>query len=171
MVGSFLAPKWPIMIPFCGMHHQKSTILLISDTLSVGGCWGQPMLLFWKLVDETQMPTTPEATNHHSSRKLSILLPLRAIQNHSFHYETPCKLYLSWEISAIHFLKIKFQHWYSTLEQTTTKKFKINLLKEMLHLWISVAMVLLHIRGVTACPIKGWNCPKDWPTFSWGQCH
>ena len=24
-------------------------------TLSDGGCWGRPMLLFWKLVDETQM--------------------------------------------------------------------------------------------------------------------
>ena len=36
------------------------------------------------------MPTTLEATSHHSSRKLSTLLPLRAIQNHSFHYETPC---------------------------------------------------------------------------------
>ena len=36
------------------------------------------------------MPTTPEATSHHSLRKLSILLPHRAIQNHSFHYETPC---------------------------------------------------------------------------------
>ena len=23
---------------------------------SVGGFWGQPMLLFWKLMDETQMP-------------------------------------------------------------------------------------------------------------------
>ena len=36
------------------------------------------------------MPTTPEATSHQSSRKFSILLPLRAIQNHSFQYETPC---------------------------------------------------------------------------------
>ena len=52
------------------------------------------MSIFSKLVDETQMSTTPEATSHHSSRKLSILLPLRAIQNLSFHYETPCT-YLS----------------------------------------------------------------------------
>ena len=48
------------------------------------------MLLFRKLVDETQMSTTPEATSYHSSRKFSIFLPLRAIQNLSFHYETPC---------------------------------------------------------------------------------
>ena len=37
------------------------------------------MLLFRKLVDETQMPITPEATSYHSSRKFLILLPLRAI--------------------------------------------------------------------------------------------
>ena len=54
-------------------------IILKFTTFIVGGCWGQPILLFWKLVDETQMPTTPEATSHHSSRKFSILLPLRAI--------------------------------------------------------------------------------------------
>ena len=47
--------------------------------LSVGGFWGQPMLLLWKLVDETQMPTSHKATRHHISRKLLILLSLRAI--------------------------------------------------------------------------------------------
>ena len=51
MVGSFLAPKWPILVPFCGMDHQKSNFSLISDTLSVRGCWGQPMSLFWKLFE------------------------------------------------------------------------------------------------------------------------
>ena len=54
-------------------------IILKFTTFFVGGCWGQLMLLFWKLVDETQMSTTPEATSYHSSRKFSILLPLRAI--------------------------------------------------------------------------------------------
>ena len=48
------------------------------------------MLLFRKLVDEIQMSTTLKTTSYHSSRKFSILLPLRAIQNLSFHYETPC---------------------------------------------------------------------------------
>ena len=33
MVWSFLAPKWPIPVPFCGMYHQKSNFLPISDTL------------------------------------------------------------------------------------------------------------------------------------------
>ena len=32
------------------MDHQKSNFSLISDALSVGGCWGQPMLFFWKMV-------------------------------------------------------------------------------------------------------------------------
>ena len=54
-------------------------ITLKSTTFFVGGCWGQLMLLFRKLVDETQMSTTPEATSYHSSKKFSILLPLRAI--------------------------------------------------------------------------------------------
>jgi hypothetical protein len=54
-------------------------IILKFTTFFVRGCWGQLMLLFWKLVDETQMPTTPETTSHHSLRKFSILLPLRAI--------------------------------------------------------------------------------------------
>ena len=46
--------------------------------LSVGGCWGQPMLLFWKLTNKTQMFELPEATRHHNLLKLSILLPVRA---------------------------------------------------------------------------------------------
>ena len=55
MVWSSLAPKWSIPVPFCRMDHQKSNFSLISDILSVRGCWGQPILLFWKLVDKNQM--------------------------------------------------------------------------------------------------------------------
>ena len=55
MVWSSLAPKRSIPVPFCRMDHQKSNFSLISDILSVGGCWGQPILLFWKLVDKNQM--------------------------------------------------------------------------------------------------------------------
>ena len=51
--------------------------LILFDT--VGGCWGQPMLVFWKLVDEAQMSKSLEATRHHDSTKLLTLLPLRAI--------------------------------------------------------------------------------------------
>ena len=79
MIWSSPAPKWSIPVPFCGIDHQKSNILLISDTLSVGGCWGQPMSIFWKLVDETQKYNPPEATRHPNSIKLLNLQPLRAI--------------------------------------------------------------------------------------------
>ena len=53
--------------------------ILNFNTFSVRGCWGQLMLLFWKLVDETQMSKPLEATRHHNSTKLLIFLPLRAI--------------------------------------------------------------------------------------------
>ena len=36
------------------------------------------------------MSKPPKATRHHNSRKLSSLLPLRAIQNLTFSNETPC---------------------------------------------------------------------------------
>ena len=79
--------QWSKPVPFCGMDHQKSNFLLISGTLSLGGCWGQLMLLFWKLVDKTEMSKPPEHTRHHDSRQLSILLPLRAIYFSTFQYE------------------------------------------------------------------------------------
>ena len=37
MIGSSLTPKLSKPGPFCGMDHQKSNFLLISDTLSVRG--------------------------------------------------------------------------------------------------------------------------------------
>ena len=46
--------------------------------------------LFSKLVDRTQISTSPEATRHHNSTKLWILLPLRAIQFRPFQCDTPC---------------------------------------------------------------------------------
>ena len=90
MVWSSLAPKWPLPVSFCGIDCQKSNFSLISDTLSVGGCWGQLMSFFWKLADETQNLLTPEATRHHESKKILILLPLRADLLCTLHYETPC---------------------------------------------------------------------------------
>ena len=65
MAGSFLAPQWPILVPYCGMDIRKSPFSLISGTFSVGGCWGHPMLFFSNLVDETQMSKPPKATRHH----------------------------------------------------------------------------------------------------------
>ena len=63
MFWTFLAPKWTILVLFCEMDHQKSNFLLIFGTLSVKGCWGQSMLLSWKLVDKIQMPHTQKYTD------------------------------------------------------------------------------------------------------------
>ena len=79
MVGSTLASKWSKSVPFCEMDHQKPNFLLISDALSVGGCWGHPMLLFWKVVDETQMGNPRDHAARDISLKFSIFVPLRAI--------------------------------------------------------------------------------------------
>ena len=90
MVWSSLAPKWPIPVPFCGMDHQKSNFSLISDTLSVRGCWGQPMLLFWKLVGETQMPHTQDIRTTFIQILACIFLSVRLNSKRTFQYETPC---------------------------------------------------------------------------------
>ena len=90
MVWPSPAPKWPILVPFCGMDHQKSNFLLIFDTLPVGGWWGQPMLLFWKLIDATQISKPLEPTRHHNLIKLWNLLSLRADLLCILQYETPC---------------------------------------------------------------------------------
>ena len=54
---------------------QKCYFSLISDTPSVGGCWGQPMSFFWKLVDETQISAPPEATRHHRLKNIGPSTP------------------------------------------------------------------------------------------------
>ena len=60
-------------------------------TLSVRGSWGQSMVLFSKLVDETQWSKPHKPSRLHKSIKLLIFLPLRVIYFRSNHYETPCK--------------------------------------------------------------------------------
>ena len=89
-----------IMVPFCGMDHQKSDLLLISDTHSARGCWGQPMLLFWKSEEKKQMGKPRDHAVRDTSPKFSVFLPLRAILKNPYHYETPCKWY---EISCLCF--------------------------------------------------------------------
>ena len=74
------------------LWNSSSKIQFFTDfsTFSAGGCWGQPMLLFWKLGQETQMSTPPEATRHKIPTLLLVLLHLRAIYFSTFQYETPC---------------------------------------------------------------------------------
>ena len=77
--------------PFLGNGPSKIQFFTDISTISVGGCWGQPMSFFWKLVDETHIPKPPEATRYHNSTKLSIFLPLRVIYFSTFQYETPLR--------------------------------------------------------------------------------
>ena len=74
----------------CGMDYQKPNFSLINGTLSDGGSWGQPMFLFWKLVDETQMPKPQEYTDTFSLIKNLFLVALRGLQKISNLVERPC---------------------------------------------------------------------------------
>ena len=58
------------------------------------------MLLFSKLVHETQISKPIKATRHHNLTKFVVCLPLRADLLYTLHYETPCGLY-SFEVKNI----------------------------------------------------------------------
>ena len=47
--------------PFLWNESSKIQFFNNISTISVRGCWGQLMSIFWKLVDEAQMSTTLEA--------------------------------------------------------------------------------------------------------------
>ena len=79
--------------PFLWNGSSKTQIFTDFRTFSVRGCWEQPMLLFWKLIHETQISKPPEATRHQNSTKLLIILPLRADLLCTLHYETPCNYF------------------------------------------------------------------------------
>ena len=92
-MNNFWVESWDIVLKF--------------STFSIGGCWGQPMLLFWKLVDKTQMYKPLEPTRHHNLIKLLILLPLRAELLFILQYEIPCrtprnKYFIIWKPIIIH---------------------------------------------------------------------
>ena len=58
---------------------ESWNIILNFSTFSVGDCWSQLMLLFWKQLEKTQMSKPPQATRHPNVEKILILLSLRAI--------------------------------------------------------------------------------------------
>ena len=62
----------------------------LTDILSVGGYWGQPILLFWKLVDETQISKPQEYTDTFKQNLTCIFLSVRGILKETFQCETPC---------------------------------------------------------------------------------
>ena len=79
MVGTYLAPKGPILVLFCGMDHQKSNFLLIFGILSVRGCWVQPMILFWKTCWWNSNVRKSECQNHLQT-KYNLHNSIRQIQ-------------------------------------------------------------------------------------------
>ena len=79
--------------PFLWNGSSKIQFCTDFSTFSVGGCGGQPMLLFYKIVKETQMSTPPEATRQNNLTTLLVLLPLRTNSKSTFQYETPCTIF------------------------------------------------------------------------------
>ena len=69
---------------------ESWNIRLNFSTFSVRSCWGQPMLLFWKLSNKTQMSKPCDHAAKDMPSKFSIFLSLRAIYFRSYQYETPC---------------------------------------------------------------------------------
>ena len=64
--------------------------LLNFSTFSIGGCWGQSMLLFWKLVDKTQISKPQDHTDNFKHNPISIFLSVRPKLLLTFQYEIPC---------------------------------------------------------------------------------
>ena len=71
-------------------------VLILSEAVEASWC-----LFFLKLVNDTQISNPPEATRHHNSIKLLILLPLRADLLYILHYETPCKTHKSQQFEIL----------------------------------------------------------------------
>ena len=102
MIWSSMAPKWPIIVIFCGMDNQKSKFLLIHGIFSVRGCWGQSMLLFWKLDDESQISKTQDHTDTFKHNLTSIFLSVRPKLLLTFQYEIPCTYIKDVPLGSIH---------------------------------------------------------------------
>ena len=66
--------------------------MLNFGTISVGGCWGQPMLLFWKNIDKTQMSPPSECAASFVWTWKSCLVGHLGLQSMSYQVETPCKI-------------------------------------------------------------------------------
>ena len=63
-------------------------------TFSVGGCWGQPMLLFWKLVLIIKMSTSQDFKTTFKYNLTCIFLSVRAQLKKPLCPRTPCGMYL-----------------------------------------------------------------------------
>ena len=64
--------------------------MLNFSTFSVGGCWGQPMLLLWKLVDETKISKPQDFRNTFKQILACIFLSFRVYSWNKFQYKITC---------------------------------------------------------------------------------
>ena len=72
-------------IPFFWNGSSKIHFLLISDTLPVGGCWGQLMLLFWKVVVEPKNSLSQHSRSIFKPSLTCIFYPSEPI--HKVHFK------------------------------------------------------------------------------------
>ena len=84
IVPSILVTKWPILVSQCGLDHQKSSILLIFGTLSVGGCGGQGCYFY-----PNNMPLFEQNFCQKQIRKLSLY---QKFNKSSIWHWFPCNL-------------------------------------------------------------------------------
>ena len=77
---------------FINFSIQPSLLESLYGTLSVRGCWGQPMLLFWKLVDELQIPKPQNYTDTFIITKKLLFVGLIGLRSISKPLETPCTI-------------------------------------------------------------------------------
>ena len=82
------------------MDHQKPTILLIFDTLSLGGCGGHPMRPKLNLLDKSQMSTPNEYTDNLKSNLICIFLSVRTKSKKPLCPRTPCRSKITMPMSS-----------------------------------------------------------------------
>ena len=83
-----LKPQWPLQLPFCTIYISTKIFFTDISTFSVSGCWGQRMLLFWTLLDETQMPKPLEAPRHNNSKKKCRFLLLSHLKSYIWIWDS-----------------------------------------------------------------------------------
>ena len=89
-------------------------ILLNFSNFSLGGWWGHPISLFWKLVDETQMAAPRKYTDAFIIIKKLFLGGLWGLQSNSIWYERPCRKFKHKEIQIWYvFLILSLHIWNS----------------------------------------------------------
>ena len=97
-----MAPKIPFLLSQCEMDHQKSTILLVFSTLSLGGHGGHPMRPKLNLKDKSQMSTPNEYTDKFKSNLIYIFPSVRAKLKKPLCPRIQCKSKQSSKVKRCH---------------------------------------------------------------------